>query len=483
MSENIDHNQIEQAKKGDSIAIGKLFSHYWRAARAAAYGITADYNLAEDVASEAFCIALENLQDLKDSDRFGPWLHTIVVRTARHLKYSKSEKKKKDSEKIIETPVDVPSSSLEKRELSALIHEAVENLPEIMREAISLFYFEGYNIEEAARFLDIPTGTLKRRLHDGRNKLREAAEKILRGIKPMNQKREEILKQLSDLIEKDGNSEALFKVVRQALRLRPVPYELLAKILQRRSNIAKKLATPEGKKEVEDQAQKVMNIFSRPSKRISDPNHVVGKVANDIRAALPEFKEWKIDAAESAKSLIQIYKGDFKSTIMPDGFSEGIPGAYLKITKASLFQDQDSSIRTMNELSLNRDKPPTNEEIRECGRLSDVLFLIWMREEAVELKSVEELLRKILGNIIPDAIFTFMPFDDPRYRSALRMEFKDIAIPAAIGGVFFECPGVPDSFSVATVQLFLEAWATAKSGQVVELTELAPLFKQIFKKE
>jgi hypothetical protein len=63
------------------------------------------------------------------------------------------------------------------------------------------------------------------------------------------------------------------------------------------------------------------------------------------------------------------------------------------------------------------------------------------------------------------------------------MEFEDIAVPAAIGGVFFECPGVPDGFSVATVQLFLEAWATAKNGQIVELTEIEPFFKQIFKKE
>ena len=160
MTENIDKNQIEQAQKSDSVAIGKLFSRYWRAARATAYGITADYNLAEDVASEAFCTALESLQDLKDSNRFGPWLHTVVVRTARHLKYSKPEKKKQDFKQIQEKQVDVPESSLEKRELSALIHRAVENLPAIMREAISLFYFEGYNIEEAARFLDIESSLM-----------------------------------------------------------------------------------------------------------------------------------------------------------------------------------------------------------------------------------------------------------------------------------------------------------------------------------
>ena len=483
MTENIDYNLVEQAKKGDSTAIGKLFTHYWRAARATAYGITADYDLAEDIASEAFCAALENLHELKDSNRFGPWLHTIVVRTARHLKYSKSEKKKKDIKQVREKKIDVPQSSLEKRELSALIHEAVENLPEIIREAISLFYFEGYNIEEAACFLDIPTGTLKRRLYDGRKKLREAAGKILRGIKPMNQKRDEILKQLEDFIEQGGDNEAFHKVAQQAMRLRPLPRDLLLKVLQRHSRVGKKMATPEGKKEMESRAREIVNFLAQPSKRISDPNHIIGKVANDIRAVLPEFKEWKFDAAKSAQSLIQIYKGNFKSKIMPDGFSEGIPGAYLKITKASLFQAQDGSLRTMNELSLKRDEPPSNEEIRKCGRISDVVFLIWMEDNDIELKSVEKILKSLSEKIAPNKKYSFRYLDDPHYRSGLHMEFEDIAVPAAIGGVCIAWPGIPDGVSVATVRLFLEAWATAQSGRVVELTELAPFFKQIFKRE
>ena len=48
------------------------------------------------------------------------------------------------------------------------VHEAVGNLSEIQREAICLFYFECYSLQEASQFLDIPVGTLKRRLHDGR---------------------------------------------------------------------------------------------------------------------------------------------------------------------------------------------------------------------------------------------------------------------------------------------------------------------------
>jgi len=43
---------------------------------------------------------------------------------------------------------------------------------------VVLFYFEGYSLKEAAGFLDIPEGTLKRRLHDGRKRLRKYGERL-----------------------------------------------------------------------------------------------------------------------------------------------------------------------------------------------------------------------------------------------------------------------------------------------------------------
>jgi DNA-directed RNA polymerase specialized sigma24 family protein len=82
MNDNNQQNCIERAQQGDPAAIAELYKYYWRAARAAAYGVTADINIAEDAASEAFYAALSSLQDLKDTQRFGPWLRTIVVRIA-----------------------------------------------------------------------------------------------------------------------------------------------------------------------------------------------------------------------------------------------------------------------------------------------------------------------------------------------------------------------------------------------------------------
>jgi DNA-directed RNA polymerase specialized sigma24 family protein len=86
MSQNTEHDWVERAKRGEPAAIGELYRRYWRAARATAYGVSGNFTLAEDAASEAFCAALESLHGLREAERFGPWLRTIVLRTARRLK-------------------------------------------------------------------------------------------------------------------------------------------------------------------------------------------------------------------------------------------------------------------------------------------------------------------------------------------------------------------------------------------------------------
>jgi DNA-directed RNA polymerase specialized sigma24 family protein len=48
-----------------------------------------------------------------------------------------------------------PDNILERRELEALIPFAIRELPEPQREAVALFYFEGYDTDAAARFLDV----------------------------------------------------------------------------------------------------------------------------------------------------------------------------------------------------------------------------------------------------------------------------------------------------------------------------------------
>ena len=138
---------------------------------------------------------------------------------------------------------------------------------------------------------------------------------------------------------------------------------------------------------------------------------------------------------------------------------------------------------TMYDLIQNEDNAQADDTaFIQSGRLSDIMVLMWMRTETIEMQSVEELLRRLSGEIAPKIEPHFLPYDEPSYRSVLRMQFGDILIPAAIGGVCYALPWMPDGVSLASVRIFLEAWAGAQSGKTVELEEISSLLKQALKK-
>jgi RNA polymerase sigma factor (sigma-70 family) len=476
MKENTEQNWAERARQGEPAAIAELYRHYWRAARAAAYGVTGDFALAEDAASEAFYAAIESLQSLRDTKRFGPWLRTIVVRTARRLRTARTKKNGVELQTQPDTQTPAPSAQLEQQESAALIHEAVASLSEILREAMALFYFEGYSLKDAARFLDVPEGTLKRRLHEGRQRLREAAEQILKGARPMNAKREQILQQLKDASKEGIHSEAFFQAMRQALSLRPAPNDTLRKVMQK--HWAKKLKKLPMEPERESMLRDGLGRIYSASERAQDPNHPVGAVANAIRAALPEFQQWQVDMSEVDLSQMTQHmfsgKGEAFSLMGPPGLSTNSAGSYISSLNAWLIQDQDGSMRTSFEIMQSKGtRDAMITQMKQGGHLSDALSLLWKETESLELRAVEELLRRLSDAIVPDTPASFCPYEEPRYRAALRMQLSGNPIPAAIGGVYNPSPGLPDRVGVASVLIYLEPWAAAQSGQVVELADFS----------
>jgi hypothetical protein len=105
--------------------------------------------------------------------------------------------------------------------------------------------------------------------------------------------------------------------------------------------------------------------------------------------------------------------------------------------------------------------------------LSDALLLLWKRSETIELRDVEELLQLLVDVIAPKVSVRFLAYEEPRYRAALRLQLGDSPIPAAIGGVHNPWAGLSDRISVASVLIYLEPWATAQSGQIVELADFS----------
>ncbi len=133
---------------------------------------------AEDLAQECF------LELLRHAGRFdsrrGPlraWLLGVTRNLAlRHLRV---EQRLDPIE--IEDELPAPAPDWKTAGISMLIGAAVQSLPPLQREAVLLFEYEGFTLEEIAAIVDADIGTVKSRLHRARERLRHILAPLRNG--------------------------------------------------------------------------------------------------------------------------------------------------------------------------------------------------------------------------------------------------------------------------------------------------------------
>ncbi|HET8549162.1 MAG TPA: sigma-70 family RNA polymerase sigma factor [Bryobacteraceae bacterium] len=468
MSES-DRELVTRAQRGDKTAIAELFSRYWRAARAAAFGVTGEFASAEDAAADAFHQALAGIDSLRDPDRFGCWLRTIVMRKAQPRVHGGCPAIAAFADDLSDQN-ERPDEALARMEIGALVQQAVRQLPERLREAMALIYFEGYDPADAARFLEIPPGTLRRRLHNGRARVRSAIEQALRGRNQINEQRESQIRSLSTMIE---NGE-IYRAFRAWLELRPPPSELMDMFVRREMRRTSESQSSDAGKKPAEVVHHVIQELLRPSDRVSDPAHPVGSIAAAIRQALPNFQDWPLNARSAAVRVFST-TGRYRHRVrpaLPPGFAEGRPGAFVRATRAIVRLDGDGRVQSIFEHLQASPDEQAFRAARNDLRLSDAVDLTWMVVGALELRSVQEMLERLISAVLPAAHVQFATYDEPRYRSALQLRFHNVPARAAYGGVLSEWPGRPNGVDAAHVRIFLEPWAALQSREIVEFEPL-----------
>jgi hypothetical protein len=89
---------------------------------------------------------------------------------------------------------------------------------------------------------------------------------------------------------------------------------------------------------------------------------------------------------------------------------------------------------------------------------------------------VQELLEELITAVVPNTTMRFVPYDEPRYRAALRLHLDPVVAPAAVGGVLAAWQGRPPDVDAAHVRFFLEPWATVHSGHAIEFNRFSVPF-------
>jgi RNA polymerase sigma-70 factor (ECF subfamily) len=148
----------------------QLYQRHFGAVAGYATALTGDTGAAVDIAQEAFTRLLSRWRRVSDPRA---WLFFVVTNLTRDYWRSVVRDRELTARAAARQASNVPASDPWLRDL-------VERLPPRQRQAILLHYYADIAIDEIARLLHVPVGTVKRRLHDGR--LRLAAD--VRGDQP-----------------------------------------------------------------------------------------------------------------------------------------------------------------------------------------------------------------------------------------------------------------------------------------------------------
>ena len=131
-----------------------------------------DRAMAEDMAQDAFVRAFKALRSYRGDAAFSTWLTAIALNSYRSALRERPPvafdldpaQVRGDRPNVLE--------QLQSRERIDLIRRLVLTLPQRYREPMVLYYFEETDLAETARVLRLREGTLKARLHRGRDLLR-----------------------------------------------------------------------------------------------------------------------------------------------------------------------------------------------------------------------------------------------------------------------------------------------------------------------
>ena len=164
--------------EGDRLALEEVFDRYGGAVKAMALRVLRDDALAEDVVQDVF-VAFWKAPQKFDANRgsLRTFLVTVAHRRAVDIVRSEEARFRREERVPRDTAPDI-DDEVWTRSLSETVRNALAELADPEREAITLAYFGGLSYVEAAKRLGAPEGTVKSRIRSGMRKLSVALAEV-----------------------------------------------------------------------------------------------------------------------------------------------------------------------------------------------------------------------------------------------------------------------------------------------------------------
>ena len=155
------------SKHGIELLVENHYSTLYRYA----FRLSGSAQEAEDLTQETFCQAQKKLHQLREWDRAKSWLFTILRNAYLHRLRSMKLEKQVSLDGVGELPERTAEPLPEVD--SAQLQSALNELPEVFRTPIILFYFEEFSYRDIAEQMNVPLGTVMSRLARAKAFLRQ----------------------------------------------------------------------------------------------------------------------------------------------------------------------------------------------------------------------------------------------------------------------------------------------------------------------
>ncbi len=170
---------LKRCQEGDELAWEVLVRREQGRVCSIAYGYVGDRDEALDLAQEIFVRLYHRLDTCRDTEKFHSWLLRISRNACLdHLRRRKARPPRQDipadEMPALKSAVPTPEEDWIQSSRQRLVHQALRCLSEISREMILLKDIQGLPLEEIARLLDLPLGTIKSRSSRARVELARA---------------------------------------------------------------------------------------------------------------------------------------------------------------------------------------------------------------------------------------------------------------------------------------------------------------------
>jgi len=190
-TEPTDQQLVVRVQKGDKRAFDLLVLKYQYKVHSIVARFIRDSDEVKDVVQEAFIKAYRALPKFRGDSQFYTWLYRIAVNTAKNYLVARSRRPPSSdvdlddaeyysgSEQLKDTGT--PENQVFRDQLEEVINQAIIELPEDLRTAVTLREYEGLSYEDIASVMNCPVGTIRSRIFRGRESIDVRVLELIEG--------------------------------------------------------------------------------------------------------------------------------------------------------------------------------------------------------------------------------------------------------------------------------------------------------------